>query len=81
LDITIPWAHKARYKLNPNYVTTIKQNVDKLATRFIQYVEEVTWLSPIVVVPKKNGKLKTCIDFKKLNVAIKKDPYPLPFHK
>jgi hypothetical protein len=79
LDITIPWAHKARYKLNPNYVTTIKQNVGKLATRFIQYVEEVTWLSPIVVVPKKNGKLKTCIDFKKLNVAIKKDPYPLPF--
>jgi hypothetical protein len=36
-------------------------------------------LSPIVVVPKKNGKLKICIDFKKLNVATKKDPYPLPF--
>jgi hypothetical protein len=28
---------------------------------------------------KKNGKLKICIDFKKLNVATKKDPYPLPF--
>jgi hypothetical protein len=36
-------------------------------------------LSPIVVVPKKNGKLKICIDFKKLNAAIKKDPYLLPF--
>jgi putative transposase len=36
-------------------------------------------LSPIVVIPKKNGKLKICIDFKKLNVATKKDPYPLPF--
>ncbi len=36
-------------------------------------------MSPIVVVPKKNGKLKFCIDFKKLNVATKKDPYPLPF--
>jgi hypothetical protein len=28
---------------------------------------------------KKNGKLKICVDFKKLNVATKKDPYPLPF--
>jgi hypothetical protein len=36
-------------------------------------------LSPIVIVPKKNGKLRICIDFKKLNVATKKDPYPLPF--
>ncbi len=36
-------------------------------------------MSPIVVVPKKNGKLKICIYFKKLNATIKKDPYPLPF--
>jgi hypothetical protein len=36
-------------------------------------------LSPIVVIPKKNGKLKISIDFRKLNAATKKDPYPLPF--
>jgi len=36
-------------------------------------------LSPIVVVPKKNGKLQICLDFIKLNVATKKDPYPLRF--
>jgi hypothetical protein len=34
-------------------------------------------LSPIIVVPKKNGKLKIYIDFRKLNAATKKDPYPL----
>ncbi len=50
-----------------------------LVVRFIKYVEEVTWLSPMVVVPKKNGKLKICIDFRKLNTATKKDLYPLPF--
>ncbi len=48
-----------------------------LVTRFIKLVEEATWLLPIVVVPKKNGKLKICVDFGKLNVVIKKDPYPL----
>ncbi len=58
----------------------VKQAIDKLlAARFVEYVEEATWLSPIVIVFRKNGKLKICIDFKKLNVATKKDPYPLPF--
>jgi hypothetical protein len=28
---------------------------------------------------KKNGKLKICVDFRKCNVTIKKDPYLLPF--
>jgi hypothetical protein len=42
-------------------------------------VEEVTWLSPIVVVPKKNGKLRLCVDFRRLNATTKKDPYTLPF--
>ncbi len=80
MDIIIPPTHQAKYILNPNYVTLIKQDIDKLlATGFIEFVEEVTWLSPIIVVPKKNGKLRICIDFKKLNVATKKDPYPLPF--
>jgi hypothetical protein len=44
LDITIPSSHQSRYRLNPNYATIIKQDIDKLlATRFIQYVEEATW--------------------------------------
>jgi hypothetical protein len=77
---TIPSAHQVRYRLNPNYATSIKQDIDKLlAAGFIQYVGETTWLSPIVVVPKKNDKLKICIDFRKLNVATNKDPYPLHF--
>jgi hypothetical protein len=38
-----------------------------------------TWVSSIVIMLKKNGKLKNCVDFKKLNVVIKKDPYLLHF--
>ncbi len=80
MDTTIPLAHQARYRLNPNYATTVKQNIDKLLVDgFIEYVKEITWLSSIVVVPKKNGQLKIYINFWKLNVATKKDPYPLPF--
>jgi hypothetical protein len=66
-------AHQTRYRLNPNYVATIKQDINKLlVTGFIQPVKEATWLSPIVVVPKKNGTLKIYVDFRKLNKATKK---------
>jgi hypothetical protein len=34
-----------------------------------------------VVVSKKNGKLRIWMDFRKLNVAKKNEPYPLPFTK
>jgi hypothetical protein len=50
-----------------------------LVVGFIKLVEVATWLSPIVVVLKRNGKLKICVDFEKLNATIKKDPYLLPF--
>jgi hypothetical protein len=36
-------------------------------------------LSPIVVVPKKNGKLRVCVDYWKLNAATITDAFPLPF--
>jgi len=42
-------------------------------------MEEATWLSLIIVVPNKNGKLRIYVNFRKLNVATKKDPFPLPF--
>jgi hypothetical protein len=75
LDTTIPLAHHARYRLNPNEATTKKQNIDKLfVVGFIQHVEEATWLSPIVVILKKNGEFIICVDFQKLNVIMKKDP-------
>jgi hypothetical protein len=80
LDTSIPLAHQAKYQLNPNYATIVKQDIDKLfITSFIKLVEEPTLLSPIVVVPKKNGKLRICVNFKKVNATTKKDPYLLLF--
>jgi hypothetical protein len=58
-----------------------KQDIEKLLdVGFIKLVEEATsWLSPIVVVPKNNGKLRIYVDFKNLKVLTKMDPYLLPF--
>ncbi len=63
-DTIIPLAHQAKYRLNPNYVVIMKYDIDKLlVTSFIQLVQEATWLSLIVVIPKKNGKFRICLDF------------------
>ena len=42
-------------------------------------INEVTCLSPIMVIPKKNGKLQICVDHRKLNATTKSDPFPRPF--
>ena len=68
------------YRMNPNFSKTVKEEIDKLFDAgFIFAMENSEWVSPIVISIKKNGKLRICVDYRKLNKATKKDHYPLPF--
>mgnify|MGYP000429774759 CR=1 FL=1 len=72
-------AHR-RYRMTPNYAAKIKEEINKLLrVCFIQLVKRATWLSPILVVPKKNVKIRVGVDYQKLNVATVTDAFPLPF--
>ncbi|MCO5601209.1 hypothetical protein L7F22_055328 [Adiantum nelumboides] len=67
------------YNYNETFARKIKEEIDKLKeAEFIYEIEHTDWVSPIVVVPKKNGKLRVCVNLKKVNAATIRDNYSLP---
>jgi hypothetical protein len=49
-----------------------------LEAGFIKEVFHPTWLANPVLVKKKNGKWRMCVDYTSLNRACPKVPFPLP---
>ena len=67
-------------RLNETQKMALKTEIDRLLVAgFIYQVEYTEWASLVVIVPKKNGKLRVCVDYKPLNAATKRNYYPLPF--
>ncbi|RDY09147.1 hypothetical protein CR513_06518, partial [Mucuna pruriens] len=57
----------------------IKQEVEKQwNTRFLTIAKYSQWVANIVLVSKKDGKVRICVDYKDLNKANPKDNFSLP---
>jgi hypothetical protein len=55
-------------RLNPHMQLVLKAKPERLLKAgFIKPVDLVDWVSPMVLVRKKNGKLRVCIDYRALN--------------
>ena len=58
---------------------TIGEEITKiLAARFFKEVHPPEWLANPILVRKKSGKWRMCVDYTGLNKACPKDPFPLP---
>ncbi|KAH9316964.1 hypothetical protein KI387_018733, partial [Taxus chinensis] len=65
--------------MKPKVALMVKEEVMKLLqVGFIKPVDYSQWVSNIVPILKKNGKIHICIDFRDINKACPKDDFPLP---
>lgn len=56
----------------------IQAEVEKMPQRGVIEPCDSPWSSPIVLVSKKVGSTRFCIDYRRLNEITRKDAYPLP---
>ncbi|KAG8501727.1 hypothetical protein CXB51_003885 [Gossypium anomalum] len=66
--------------MRPDIVLKINDEVKKqFDAGFLQEVKYSEWVANIVPVPKKDGKVRMCVDYRDLNKASTKDNFPLSY--
>ena len=74
----IPPIHQPPYRTPFSQRETIAELIANMERRGIVQPSSSPWVSPIVLVPKKDGKVRFCVYYRRLNTATMKDVYPLP---
>lgn len=72
-----PFKHRAR-PIHPKDIEAVRKHLRELLDAGVIRESESSFSSPIVVVKKKNGDIRLCIDYRKLNLQTVKDAYALP---
>ena len=66
-------------RVKPEMLLKIKEEVKKqLDAGFLEVSKYPQWVANIVPIPKKDGKVQMCVDYRDLNRASPKDNFSLP---
>ena len=73
-----PAISRPPYRQSPARRKLTQELVKELLDLSIVRPSSSPWASPVVIVQKKTGDLRFCVDYRKLNEITRKDQYPLP---
>jgi len=66
------------YRTSPENKQEIERQVKEMCDLGLVEPSLSPWASPVVLVKKKDGSMRFCVDYRKLNAVTKKDSFPLP---
>ena len=66
------------YRLPYSQLPVMRAELDKMLELGVIEPSHSEWSSPVVMVPKKDGTTRFCVDYRRLNTISKFDCYPLP---
>ena len=70
--------HRSPYRVSAAERATIKQQVSDMLARDVIRPSRSEFASPVVLVKKKNGSWRFCVDYRGVNKILRSDQYPLP---
>ena len=56
----------------------VDKHVDEMLAAGVIQPSDSPWAFPIVMVPKKNGEVRFCVDYRRFNEITERDPFPMP---
>ncbi len=70
---------KCRYHpINPGLEPALREQLDDWLRHDVMEPADSPWSSNLVAVKKKGGKIRWCVDWRRLNEVTKKDSWPMP---
>ena len=66
------------YRLPHAHRETVQREIEEMLEAGIIEPSQSEWSAPIVLVKKKDGTLRLCVDYRRLNSVSKSDAYPMP---